>query len=96
MILTSSRAQTLRSHFKYLKIHGTVEAEQSMIVIKSSCGLDVCIMVVDRQLLIAYGNAGDRLEFTLKKNISLLASVFHDHIQDLQLGDRELKVKPPL
>jgi hypothetical protein len=67
-----------------------------MIVIKNSRGLDVRVMVVDRQLLIAYGNASDRFEFTLQKKISLLAPVFHDRIQDLQLGDGELKIKPTL
>ena len=60
------------SHFEYLKIYRTVEAEHSLIVIKNSRGLNICIIVVDRQLLIAYRNACDRLEFTLQKNISLL------------------------
>jgi hypothetical protein len=79
-----------------LKIRGSIEAKQSLIIIENSRGLDVRIIVVDRQLLISYGNAGDELEFTLPKNIRLLASAFHDHSQDLQLGDRDLKIKPTL
>ena len=86
----------LRSHFKYLKICRSIEAKHSLIIIKNSRGLDVRIIVVDRQLLISYGNAGDELESTLQRKIRLLASAFHDHIQDLQLGYGELKIKPTL
>ena len=65
MILTSSKAHTLRSHFKYLKICGIIEAKRSLIIIENSDRLGVRIVVVDRQLLVSYGDAGDKLEFTL-------------------------------
>ena len=76
MILTSSKTHTLRSHFKYLKIRGIIEAKRSLIIIENFRRLDVRIVVVDRQLLISYGNAGDKLEFTLQKDIRLLSVFF--------------------
>jgi hypothetical protein len=53
-----------------LEIGGTIEAQWSLIFIKHSYGMQICIVVVDGQLLVFDGDTGDEMEFFLQRKVS--------------------------